>query len=139
MKIRCITLVILLAMFCVASAAPAQDHPQALTPAQMKLVMFPVMPTCALGAVVNGDPSKGPSIIYAKMSSGCVFPWHWHTPSEHLMIVSGTMRVQAKGEKATTLHAGAFALMPSHHVHEASCTTPCTLYVYSDAAFDMHY
>jgi hypothetical protein len=29
--------------------------------------------------------------------------------------------------------------MPSHHAHEFRSTTACTLYVYSDAAFDMHY
>jgi hypothetical protein len=25
-----------------------------------------------------------------KGAAGCVVPWHWHTPTEHMMIVSGT-------------------------------------------------
>lgn len=132
-------ILVTLVLLCIAAVASAQEHPTAMNPSTMKLVTFPVMPTCARGAVVNGDPEKGASIIYAKMDAGCVFPWHWHTPSEHIMQVSGTTRLQAKGEKPTTIHAGGFALMPSHHVHEATCLTACTLYVYSDAAFDMHY
>jgi hypothetical protein len=30
-------------------------------------------------------------------------------------------------------------MMPSKHVHRFTCTQACTLYVYSDAAFDIHY
>ena len=118
----------------------AQDaHPMARNVAQMKLVNFPGMPTCGTGSVENGDPSKGPSIIYAKMNAGCVFPWHWHTPVERLMIVSGTAIAEPKDGKAFTLHAGAFVLMPSRHIHRFSCPSGCTLYVDSDMPFDMHY
>jgi len=55
------------------------------------------------------------------------------------MMVSGSIRMEMKDAKPVTLHAGGFALMPSRHVHQATCTKPCTLYVYSDAIFDMHY
>jgi quercetin dioxygenase-like cupin family protein len=107
--------------------------------AEMKFVTLPGMPTCATGSVQNGDPTKGPSILLAKMAAGCSFPWHWHTPNEHLMIVSGVAQAEMKDGKPLTLRAGAFALMPSHHVHRFRCDAACALYVYSDAAFDMHY
>jgi quercetin dioxygenase-like cupin family protein len=107
--------------------------------AEMKFVAFPGMPTCATGSVQNGDPGAGSSIIFARMAAGCTFPWHWHTPAEHLMIVSGTAKAEMKGGAPATLRAGAFALMPSKHVHRFSCPTACTLYIYSDAPFDMHY
>ncbi len=107
--------------------------------AQMKVGPVPGLPTCATGSVQNGDPSKGPSIIYAKMAAGCTIPWHWHTPNENLMIVTGTARMEMKDGKPLTLGPGAYALMPSHHVHQFSCAKGCTLYVYSDAAFDIHY
>ncbi len=29
--------------------------------------------------------------------------------------------------------------MPSRHVHQFGCAKKCMLYVFSDAAFDMHY
>ena len=99
----------------------------------------PGLPTCATGSVQKGDPTKGPSIILSKIAAGCSIPWHWHTPNEHLMLVSGVANVQMKDGKPVALRPGGFALMPSHHVHQFSCSGPCVLYVYADAAFDLHY
>lgn len=107
--------------------------------ATMKFLTVPPLPTCATAAVPSGDPAKGPSFILAKGNAGCIFPWHWHTPNEHLMMVSGSASLQMKDAKVVTLGAGAFALMPSHHVHQFKCLSACVLYVYSDTAFDMHY
>ncbi|HEV8267329.1 MAG TPA: cupin domain-containing protein [Thermoanaerobaculia bacterium] len=107
--------------------------------AQMKFMAFPGMPTCATGAVASGDPTKGPSVILSKAATGCTFPWHWHTPSEHVMMVSGSARVEMKDAKPVTLKAGGFALMPSKHVHLFKCLQACMLFIYSDAPFDMHY
>jgi quercetin dioxygenase-like cupin family protein len=55
------------------------------------------------------------------------------------MMVSGVATVQMKGEKPVTLKAGAFAMMPANHVHQFRCIENCVLYIYSDAAFDIHY
>lgn len=107
--------------------------------AQMTFATTPGFPTCALGSVQTGDPRTGPSIILGKMAAGCSIPWHWHTPNEHLMIVSGVARVEEKDGQTFILRAGAFALMPSRQVHRFRCTTACSLYVYSDTAFDLHY
>ena len=106
---------------------------------QMKFATIPSLPTCALGSVQSGDPTKGPSIILAKVPAGCSIPWHWHTPNEHVMIVSGVARLEMKDGKPLTLRAGGFALMPSHHVHQFRCERACQLYIYSDVAFDIHY
>jgi quercetin dioxygenase-like cupin family protein len=122
--------------------APAQDstsHPTAHNLSQTKFVGFPGMPMCAPGAVMTGDPAAGPSIIVARMAAGCTFPWHWHTPNEHLIMVSGVAVMQTKDGEPMTLRSGGFMLMPSHHVHQFRARTACTLYVYSDAALDMHY
>lgn len=107
--------------------------------AAMKFVNIPPLPTCTTASVVNGDPTKGPSIILAKATTGCVIPWHWHTPNEHVMIVSGSASLQMKDAKPVSLQAGAFALMPSHHTHQFKCLRTCALYIYSDTAFDIHY
>jgi quercetin dioxygenase-like cupin family protein len=126
----------------IAPALFAEDmkaHPMSRNVSDVQFMMLPGMPTCATAAVVQGDPSKGASIILAKVASDCTFPWHWHTPTENLMLVAGTAHVQARDGAEMTLSAGGFASMPSRHVHRFHCADACTLYVSSDAAFDMHY
>src|SRR5437879_653513 len=49
--------------------------------AEMTFVTTPGLPTCILGSVQSGDPTKGPSIVLAKLAAGCTVPWHWHTPN----------------------------------------------------------
>jgi quercetin dioxygenase-like cupin family protein len=117
----------------------AAGHPAGHGAAQQTFVNFPGMPTCATAAVQNGDPASGPSIILAKMSAGCAIPWHWHTPNENLMMVSGSARLETKDGQALTLHAGSYARMDSKHVHEFRCSGACSLFIYSDAPFDIHY
>jgi len=107
--------------------------------AAMKFVTVPPVPTCARAAVASGDPTKGSSVLLIKATPGCVIPWHWHTPNESVMVVSGTATLQMKDNKPVTLTSGAFALMPSHHAHHFKCLRACALYIHSDAAFDIHY
>jgi quercetin dioxygenase-like cupin family protein len=107
--------------------------------AEMKFVTVPGLPTCASNSVQSGDPTKGPSIILAKVATGCVIPWHWHTPNEHLMIVSGVTRLEMKDGKPLTLRTGGFAKLPSRHVHQFRCERNCLFYIYTDAAFDIQY
>jgi quercetin dioxygenase-like cupin family protein len=106
---------------------------------EMTFANVPGLPTCTVGSVQNGDPAKGPSIIFAKIDAGCVIPWHWHTPGEHLMLVKGIAHIEMKDGKPLTLESGGYALMPSRHVHQFRCEKACSLYIYSDAAFDIHY
>jgi mannose-6-phosphate isomerase-like protein (cupin superfamily) len=130
---------ILVALFVALGAFGQAMHPDARNVTSFKTGPIPGLPTCATGAVQDGDPATGPSIIYAKASAGCWIPWHWHTPTEKLMIVSGTAVIEPKGGKPARLHAGAFAVMPSKHVHRFHCPVACTLYVAADGAFDIHY
>lgn len=134
------TLCLSIVLFVTASARAQEMMPQpGVNMETMKFVNVPPLPTCATASVANGDPTKGSSFILAKGMAGCTFPWHWHTPNEHLMIISGEASVQMKDGKVVTLRPGAFALMPSHHVHQFKCLSACALYVYSDSVFDMHY
>lgn len=129
---------------CLSLLVVVSAHGQEMTSsgrnvAEMKLTTIPGLPTCAHGAVQSGDPTKGPSIIFAKISTGCSIPWHWHTPNEHVMIVSGVARLDMKDAKSLTLRSGGFAMLPTHHVHQFRCQQACSLYIYSDVAFDIHY
>jgi len=131
------TIIAVSLLACLASLAQAQ--PMGRNVSEMKLMAVPPLPTCATASVENGDPSKGPSIIFAKLTAGCSVPWHWHTPNEHLMMVSGSAKLETKDGKPLTLKSGAFAMMPSKHIHQFRCSTACSLYVYSDGSFDTHY
>ncbi len=104
-----------------------------------KLAPMAGLPSCVAMAVESGDPSKGPSVIVFKGPAGCAIPWHWHTPTEHVMIVSGSAKVEMKGGSSAILGPGGYAMMPGKHVHQFTCATACTAFVYSDGAFDIHY
>jgi quercetin dioxygenase-like cupin family protein len=125
---------------CLSHLAQAQESmPVARNMSEMKFGAVPGLPTCASGSVQSGDPMKGPSVILAKVATGCTIPWHWHTATENVMLVSGTARLEMKDGKPATLKPGGFALLPSHHTHQFHCTKSCALFIYSDAAFDIHY
>jgi len=124
-----------------AGPALAQGHDPAMgrNLDQIEFAPTPGLPDCARNAVLSGDPTKEPSIILAKIASGCTVPWHWHTPNEHLMMVSGAARIETKGAKPIVLKAGGFAKLAGRHVHRFRCTSDCVMYVQAEGPFDIHY
>lgn len=105
----------------------------------LSLGPVPGMPSCMQGAVLDGDPAKGPSIMVFESPAGCVVPWHWHTPTEHVMIASGRARFDMRGEPPREIGSGGYAKMPSRHVHRFQCLVACRGFVQSSAAFDIHF
>lgn len=97
------------------------------------------LPACSSLSTPYGDPFKGPSTILIKMKSSCLIPWHWHTASESLMIVSGKGKIEMKGEAAHNLSAGDFVYLPGKHVHQFTCTATCTFFNRIEGVFDLHY
>lgn len=124
-----------------AASARAQELPgqAGRNVSAMKLTTIPGLPTCAKGSVQSGDPTSRASIIFARIPTGCSIPWHWHTPNEHVILVSGIGHLDMKDGPPLTLRAGGFALMAARHVHQFRCERACQLYIYSDLAFDIHY
>lgn len=123
------------------SAEDTGDKPIVNPAARVKFGAVPNAPKCFTVAVEKGDPSKEASVILAKFAPKCVAPWHWHTPTETVMVVSGSLEVQMKGDKAMVAHRGDFVDMPPHHVHRATCqgAVPCLVFISSNAAFDIHW
>jgi quercetin dioxygenase-like cupin family protein len=117
----------------------AQDVGHVRKLSENKFAPLPMLPACNTMAVESGDPTKGPSVLAIKSTTGCAIPWHWHTPNEHVMLVSGAAKMEMKGAATATFGPGGYAMMPSKHVHQFTCTAACTGFVYSDAAFDIHY
>ena len=108
--------------------------------AENKLAPMAGLPECVTMAVESGDPSKGASVIVFKGTAGCAIPWHWHTATEHVMIVTGSAKVEMKDtSKTAVLGPGGYAMLPSKHVHQFTCASACSAFVRSDAAFDIHY
>ena len=103
------------------------------------MVHMPGTPDCFVMATEQGDPSKEASILKMKGSAGCAVPWHWHPATENIMMVSGTAETQVKGEKPTQLRPGSFLTVPPKHVMNFACVHECTLFVYTDGPFAVHY
>ena len=135
----CFLMTVVCIYFAGLSASAQEMNSSGRNVTEMKMTTIPGLPTCALGSIQSGNPTNAASIIFAKLPAGCSIPWHWHTPTEHVMIVSGVVRMDMKDAKSLTLRTGGFVMLPSHHVHQARCPQACSIYIYSDVAFDIHY
>jgi quercetin dioxygenase-like cupin family protein len=119
---------------------PAEQHAGGRNAGEMKFAPVQNLPTCVEGAVQVGDPAKEPFVIVLRAKAGCVVPWHWHSASERVMVVSGTLRMEMKDSpKVLALEAGGFANLPAKHQHQARCEKTCTAFIQSDGKFDIHY
>lgn len=113
--------------------ANAQDKPQdsamadmtMANPADLKWVDAPPgLPKGVKLAVLYGDPGKdGPYVIRLKAPGGYKVPPHWHTQTENLTVISGTLYL---GSGDTMDMGAAHALKPagSTTCPEACTTTP---------------
>jgi len=122
-----------------ALCAMAQDKAAVVTAAGSKMGPVPGLPACATISAQHGDPFKGAAVILAKMTPGCKIPWHWHTATESLMIVSGKAKAELKDGPASSVGPGDYIFMPGKHVHQFTCTTGCTFFIATEGAFDIHY
>lgn len=108
----------------------------------LKFGALPNLPACLTGASERGNPMAEESVLLLHFRAGCRVPWHWHTAEETLLVVSGTLRAEMKGgAKPMLLHGGDYASMPSKNIHRAECVgaVPCSLFLHTSAAFDIHY
>jgi quercetin dioxygenase-like cupin family protein len=123
------------------AAQGTEEKPLVIAAATAKFGAIPNAPECFTVAIERGDPAKGPSVILARFAPGCVAPFHWHTPSETVTVVSGSLEATMKGEKPFVARHGDFLYLPPRHVHRAVClgSAPCLVFLTSDAAFDIHW
>jgi len=89
--------------------------------------------------VLRGDPSSDGFELFARYPAGHVFPPHWHSANERIVLISGKMSIKA-GSTTKSLEAGGFAYLPAKQVQNMACvsTTACTFYVYWDGKLDFH-
>jgi quercetin dioxygenase-like cupin family protein len=125
----------------VGATARAADRAEMITvDAQgMKFAPVPGMPGCATVAILRGNPRREASVVLVKLAGGSRVPWHWHTANEQLLVVSGVGVLDMKEGKPLAFRPGAYASLPSHHVHQARCSRTCLFFSIADDAFDIHY
>ena len=95
--------------------------------------------SCLASALETGNPTKGSSTSILKAPPGCVVPWHSHTAEEQLIVVTGSVITEMKGQPPTRLSGGGFAVMASHVAHKFSCQGPdmCVMFATFDRAYDI--
>lgn len=124
-----------------ALSSTAQDKAGVTTAAGSKFAPLAGLPTCLTLSAQRGDPTKGGAVILIKMTPGCKVPWHWHSASEALMMVSGKGKIEMKDATpaSSAVAPGDYVYLPGKHAHEFSCATACTFFDVTEGAFDIHY
>ncbi|NBC65877.1 MAG: cupin domain-containing protein [Bacteroidetes bacterium] len=89
------------------------------------------MPDSCEIAVLQGDPAKPNADIFFKMQGNSSVPNHWHHSAERMVLVSGEMEVNYKGQKPAVIETKMYAYGPPEKPHSASCISddPCVLFI----------
>ncbi len=127
---------------CYGTAAAAPSHGAfILSPASSSAFRnVPFLPRCMKIAVKQGDPRRGASVLLARIDSGCLIPWHWHTANTRLLFVSGRGTHMMKGDRAAAdVRGGDFIYLPARQVHAFRCTSTCLVYNITDALDAVHW
>ncbi len=129
------------ALSCIAGAGTLAEDAMTGKVAPFKSVQFAPDQdvACLAAALETGNPTAGPSTWILKAPAGCVVPWHSHTAEEQLIIVTGSVSGEMRGQPPTRLDPGGFAMMPSHMAHKFTCQGPdaCVMFVTFDRTYDI--
>ncbi len=89
-------------------------------------------------AVLHGDPAKPNSDVFFKVPGDYKIPLHWHNSAERMILVSGKMDVEYKGEQNTLLVPGSYAYGPPKKHHKAYCHKgeDCVLFIAFEKPID---
>lgn len=109
--------------------------------AKAKFVSSPGVPECTSFAPLRGDMSKTASTLMVRMKPGCMVPYHWHTPSEEIVVLQGSPYAQMMGSRPYYLKVGSYSQLPTHHMHRFKCVSKndCLMFLVADGAFDIHF
>jgi quercetin dioxygenase-like cupin family protein len=119
--------VMIFCLFLLGQPAQSQEHDK------------PMLPSCFAAALKDGNPGTGPAIVNLKFQPGCVIPWHWHTPNERVIEISGSAEAEMRGMDPVMLKQGDFILLSAKQIHQFTAVTAADIYVMNDAPFDIHY
>jgi quercetin dioxygenase-like cupin family protein len=89
---------------------------------------------------VSGNPRTGNWVMFVKVNPGASINWHWHTHSQMIYGVSGTMTYEVKPHQPLKLLAGSYLVIPGRALHNGSCISkePCTFFIENPRPNDKH-
>lgn len=104
----------------------------------------PSLPKDAKLAVLFGDPGKaGPFVLRLKFPAGYKIPPHWHTQTENITIISGTLYLgsgdKVEGAHAQALKPAGYHYLPAKAHHYAFTKTATVVQIHGDGPFDINY
>jgi quercetin dioxygenase-like cupin family protein len=93
----------------------------------------------AEAAPLREDPQTGGIELFVHYPAGHDFAPHWHSANERIILLEGTMSIQA-GNVHKELQPGGYAFLPAKQVQTMSCggASRCGFYVYWDGKLDNH-
>jgi len=77
--------------------------------------------------------------LLARYPAGHIFPPHWHSANERVVLTEGRISMEENGERQF-LEPGGYAYMPAKQVQRMKCVseTRCSFYVFWDGPLDFH-
>ncbi|MBU9580657.1 cupin domain-containing protein [Ralstonia mannitolilytica] len=151
MNTSSVRLPLLAAALLYAAALPANAQDAAMgnmamtNPSAMKWVDAPPgLPKGAKLAVLQGDPSKeGPYVVRLKAPGGYKVPPHWHSQTENLTVISGTLYLGAGDTMdmgaAHALKAGGYHYLPGGAHHYAFTKSTTVVQIHGTGPLDIKY
>jgi quercetin dioxygenase-like cupin family protein len=79
-----------------------------------------------------GDPQTEAFQKVYRFPKGFVFVKHWHEANENLVMVRGSLNINAEGSSERSMKAGDFVRIPAKVVHWGVCTEDCVFYLAVD-------
>ena len=85
------------------------------------------------------DSKTGSVELLARYPAGHVFPPHWHSANERIVLIEGRIAIEDSATKHF-IEPGGYAYLPARQVQKMTCvsSTRCSFYVFWDAAPDSH-
>lgn len=108
-----------------------------VSPAQLKFVDVEGKPGAHM-AVVDGDPSKGPSHFYMRFDGGFSAPMHHHTAEHYVTVVSGLVVLTVDGQEHR-LPTGSYFAFTNMGKHATRCEAgaDCVLFIDTRGKWDV--
>jgi glyoxylate utilization-related uncharacterized protein len=90
-------------------------------------------------ATLREDPKTGAVELFARYPAGHVFPPHWHTANERIVLIEGRLSIE-DSDAQRLIEPGGYAYLPATEVQSMTCASQarCSFYVFWDAPLDFH-
>ena len=103
-----------------------------------------VLPAGARAAILDGDPMKsGPFTLRLMFPPGYRIPPHSHPADEHVTVISGNLNVGMGDtfdrKRATSLHQGAFGVIPAGMHHYAWASGRTVIQLHGNGPWSLNY